>query len=160
MSPGRLVLAGGGGAFAGSKTWKVACDGVWPVACREQTAQGWRVFSEYLLCARSSAPTCRGLRGPGGAEEAPAPPSQRNCSFRFPRVPWLLGPALLRPVPGAMGTPSPFQGRPARLMGVSAVSKIFHSLSKATQCVCGEGRTRGRGPGAHGPLGARPGPHQ
>lgn len=129
------------------------------MGCSEQLLRAGGCFLS-TSCVPAAAPsTCRGLRGPGGAVKERAPPNQRICSFRLPREPW---PSCQRQssLPGcwAVGTNPPFLRRPGHLMGVSAVSERFHSLSKVTQGVrCGEGRTRGHGPGTDGPQGAWPG---
>lgn len=132
------------------------------MGCSEQLLRAGGCFLS-TSCVPEAAPSTRGgLRGPGGADRERAPPNQRICSFRLPRAPW---PSRQRQsgLPGcwAVGTPPPFPRRPGHLMGVSAVSERFHSLSKVTQGVRGgKGRTRGHGPGTHGPQGARPGCRQ
>lgn len=113
-------------------------------------------------CVPSSGSlTCRGLRGPGEQTRNVALPTRGSAAL--PRVPW---PSRQRQS-GLLGcwvkgdSPLLSLRRPGHLMGVSAVSERFHSLSKVTQGVCVGGRgVQGHGPGTHGPQGAQPGPHQ
>lgn len=131
--------------------------------CNEQAARA-RCFLS-VSCARSCPPTCRGWRGWVGVGEqrrnVPPPPGDLQLPFShralaFPLAGWrggspgLLGPALLRPVPRAVGTPPPSQRRPARLRGVPAFSEIPQLVQGHP--VGGRKPDQASGSGAHGAL--------
>lgn len=83
--------------------------------------------------------------GPWGSRQGTCPSQPEDLQLPSSQSALAFPPAPEWPGCWASGTAAPFPRRPGHLMGVSAVSERFHSLSKVTQGVCVGGKA---GPGS------------
>lgn len=148
----------GGGVSWGSKAWEDTGSGQWGAvsSCSELVG-----VSEHFCVPTAAPPTCRGLRGPGGAHKERAPPTRGSAASVFPECPGLPASArAVSPAAGPWGYPLLSQEDLATSRGYQPSPRDSTACPRSPRvCVLGGRQDRGHGPGTHGLQGAQPGPH-
>lgn len=129
------------------------------MGCSEQLLRAGGCFLSTSCVPAAAPPTCRGLRGPGGADRERAPPNRRICSFRLPRAPWPSRQRQSGPAAGPRGQLLLSREDLATSWGYQPSPRDSTACPRSPRvCVLGGRQDQGHGPGTHGPQGAQPGP--